>query len=295
MKPVRFPHAVQLFKFSHRVLSDLRGGKINDQDLGTIVDLNPSDCSHWKKGEKSVRSVFMLEALSKELNVEMSLLADIVSGSVNCDEAYTEHTTAQAFREVRQQMSVNKPEGIIAVADRIDRFVDQLHRLVDLKVPPLYLPEVFRHFTFVKTQPLEMVDRLSRVLKNSAHQYTIQYKRGDLKAQTRMSVCLDLARIILEVERQRFPELGSFDKEWAVFERHRFTASLLVPRALLHQEIERIDARKNMSTELAGLFWVPRSLIYYQMHAMMTDRATALAERSRPEVSPVSRPAWQQL
>ena len=45
----KFPHSVQLFKFTQKVMVDQRGGKVNDQEVGSILNFNPSDCSHWKR------------------------------------------------------------------------------------------------------------------------------------------------------------------------------------------------------------------------------------------------------
>ena len=88
---VKFPNSVQLFKFCHKVLADQRGGKVNDQEVGVILNFNPSDCSHWKRGEKNVRSVFALSKLSETLQVEESLLHDVVVGNIRLDEAFFEY------------------------------------------------------------------------------------------------------------------------------------------------------------------------------------------------------------
>ena len=32
--------------------------KLHDQEIGAILDFNPSDCSHWKKGEKNIKSIY---------------------------------------------------------------------------------------------------------------------------------------------------------------------------------------------------------------------------------------------
>ena len=42
---------------------DQRNGKVHDQEVGAILSFNPSDCSHWKRGEKHVKSVFALAKL----------------------------------------------------------------------------------------------------------------------------------------------------------------------------------------------------------------------------------------
>ena len=74
---VKFPNSVQLFKFCQKVLVTQRGGKVHDQEVGAILGFNPSDCSHWKRGEKNVRSVFALAKLAEALNVEPTLIHDV--------------------------------------------------------------------------------------------------------------------------------------------------------------------------------------------------------------------------
>ncbi len=57
--PAKYTNSVALFKFCQRILYIQRSsGKINDQEIGQILGFNPSDCSHWKRGEKNVKSVF---------------------------------------------------------------------------------------------------------------------------------------------------------------------------------------------------------------------------------------------
>jgi hypothetical protein len=84
---VKFPNSVQLFKFCHKVMLTQRGGKVHDQEVGAILGFNPSDCSHWKRGEKNVRSVFALAQLSEALGVESTLIHDVASGACQLDEA----------------------------------------------------------------------------------------------------------------------------------------------------------------------------------------------------------------
>ena len=65
----KFPNSVQLFKFCQKVMMHQKGGKVRDQEVGSILNFNPSDCSHWKRGEKNVRSVFALAKLADTLGV----------------------------------------------------------------------------------------------------------------------------------------------------------------------------------------------------------------------------------
>lgn len=305
----KFPESAQLFKFCHRVLFNKQGKRINDQDVGAILNFNPSDCSHWKRGKKNVRSVFALEKLANELNIEVALIYDIISGAVDIDEAYYEHQQSIEFRNVlaavrqNQDQRVNRAqndthtgsdsngsgvdnidnvsaEQIEDVRLRCERFVAALHQRCEFVVPPLYLPEVMLFFPFISTQTVDMVDKLSRILRVKSGQYCIQFRRGDIRPQTRMSVVAEMARILLQGERDKFPELGKLNEKLLKFEQHIFIAEMLAPKSMIKKEMQRLDARKNLISGLAALFWAPRTLISYQMQSILRMH---LSSASLPE------------
>lgn len=271
---VKFPHSVQLFKFCQKVMMHQKGVKVRDQEVGSILNFNPSDCSHWKRGEKNVRSVFALAKLAEALSVETSLIHDITSGSADLDEAFFEYQEARSYRNLKGQSAAVTAEKIQEVRERVLEFVNQVQQEANFETPPLYLPEVMRSFAFITTQPVEMLDKLSRILRVKAGQYCIQYKKGELKAQTRMSMVKDLARIIFEGERERFPEFGSVTPGLAVYEQQIFVANLLLPRNLLLSEMSKMDSRKNVIAELATIFWVPKSLVSFQLQELVTESRT---------------------
>lgn len=262
---VKFPESVQLFKFCQKVLMSQRGTKINDQDVGSILNFNPSDCSHWKRGEKNVRSVFSLAKLAEVLEVETSLIHDVASGLSGLDEALFEWQESHNLKQLRQKLAQSQPAKVDEARKRVEAFVSTLHAQIQFTTPPLYLPETLRSFSFITTQQIDMIDKLSRLLRVKPGHYAIHYRKGDLKPQTRMAMTKDLARILFEGERSRFPELGASDPELIEFEQTLFVASLLVPKNLLAQEMSKLDSRRNMISELATLFWVPKTLIGFQL------------------------------
>jgi hypothetical protein len=280
----KFPSSVQLFKFCQKVMMHQRGNKrVNDQEIGNILEFNPSDCSHWKRGEKSVRSVFSLAKLSETLKVESSLIHDLASGQSQLDEAYFEYTESNNLAAVMTKAQEAGSDAMTAARQRVEAFVTKLHGQVQFTTPPLYLPEVLRFFAFIQMQPVDMIDRLSRILRLRPGQYAINYRKGDLKAQTRMSVLKDLSRIIFEAERARFPELGAMNEALLPFEQMLFIANLLVPKAMLREEMSRLDNRRNVVNELSAMFWVPKSLICFQIQeAVRTggDTTTTTATRT---------------
>ena len=271
-KAAKFPHSVQLFKFCQKVLSQRKQYKVHDQEVGAILGFNPSDCSHWKRGKKNVRSVFALEKLAATLKVEIALIYDIVSGGVGLDEALYEYNQARSYRDCFKEIAEIDAPRVQMVRQRCTDFVASLHKQCEFVVPPLYLPEVLRFFSFVSAQSAGIVDRLSRILRVKPGQYCIQFKKGDLKPQTRMSVVSDLARVLLQGERERFPELGKIDEDLAKFEQYLFVLELLSPRHMLRRELGELDSRRNMITELATLFWVPKALVGFQLQDILRTR-----------------------
>lgn len=274
----KFPNSVQLFKFCQKVLIDQKGGKVHDQEVGGILSFNPSDCSHWKRGEKNVKSVFALAKLADELGLEVSLIHDIASGASRLEEAFFEYKESKSFQAVIKRGMEGGIEAFNQARMRVESFADSLHVKAESATPPLYLPEILRFFPFITIQPMEMMDRLSRILRKKPGHYTIHFKRGELKPQTRMSMTMDLARIIFEAERNRFPELGPDKKHLTGFEEIAFTAALLVPKAMLLEEIGKLDIKRNIVSELATLFWAPKSLICFQLQDIIRTGSKTLSE-----------------
>lgn len=282
----KFPNSVELFKFCQKVLSHQRGDKVHDQEIGAILNFNPSDCSHWKRGEKNVKSVFALAKLAEVLGVEISLVHDVAGGLIGLDEAFFEYRESQSFREVVAQAGKMSQDAVTEVRGRVTRFVEALHSQSDFQTPPLYLPEVMRYFSFIKTQPIEMVDKLSRILRIRAGSYAIHFRKGDLRPQTRLSIANDIGRIIFEGERGRFPELGTAQPDILPLEEMLFAANFLVPKAMLLSEMAKLDARKNVVAELATLFWVPKSLVGFQLQDILRAGDRSQLEQRAAVVRP---------
>jgi hypothetical protein len=264
-----------------------KGTKVRDQEVGSILNFNPSDCSHWKRGEKNVRSVFALAKLADALSVETTLIHDITSGTADLDEAFFEYQEAKSFRALKGQIQKVNPEQLKAARERVVEFTQRIQQECEFQTPPLYLPEVMRTFAFISTQPVDMLDKLSRILRVKAGQYCIQYKKGELKAQTRMSMVKDLARIIFEGERGRFPEFGPMQAELVAYEEQVFVANLLLPRSMLQSELSKLDTRRNVISELSTIFWVPKSLISYQLQEIVCEtlKPSESAIRGHSEIS----------
>ncbi len=262
-------NSMALFKFCQRVLNIQRNmRKVNDQEIGQILGFNPSDCSHWKRGKKAVKSVQSISKIADYLNVDNNLISDIANGALTLDEAVYEFTDYSNVNEI----SKHKPDKDGDLSRResaINKVVSDLLTKANYVSPPLYMPEILSLFPYIVTQPMEMTDRFSRILKGKNNSYIIKYKKGDLRPQTRLSTAKNLGKIILDYRRSEYVELPEYSDQHIQSEINYFASSLLVPKGFLVKYLSEVDLKKNLVTELASLFWVPKSLMSRRIKEIM--------------------------
>ena len=258
----RFPYSAVLFKFCLRVLEVRKpDSKVHDQDVGNILDYNPSDTSHWKRGKKAVRSIFALEALSRELDVDIELIEDVASGAIDFDEAWFD------FCESEEETKQFKLHGGVSYSkvrrDRqllMENIANQLVTRAGVMSVPVFVPELMNSIPFIQLVQAEVTDRLARSNRVKPGQYVIRYRKGDLTAHIRCAISREVARIILLSEREQFM-LPARSEEITATEIIDLANALLVPSELLKAELTKVPARANMVQYLANLFWVPNVVI----------------------------------
>jgi hypothetical protein len=270
----RFPQSAVLFKFCLRVLEARKqDGKVHDQDVGNILDYNPSDTSHWKRGKKAVRSIFALEALSRALDVDIELIEDVASGSLDFDEAWFDFCESED--EARQSKA---QAGLTYSKQRRDRqlLMEQVAYSVTSRVGvasvPVFLPELLNGLPFIQLVQAEVTDRLARSNRVKPGQYVIRYRKGDLTSHIRCAIAREIARIILLSEREQFM-LPPRTDETTTTEIIDLANALLVPSELLRAELTKVPARANMVQYLSDLFWVPKVVIRSRLVTLLMKDA----------------------
>lgn len=270
----RFPQSAVLFKFCLRVLEARKtDGKVHDQDVGNILDYNPSDTSHWKRGKKAVRSIFALEALSRALDVDVELIEDVASGALDFDEAWFDFCESE--EEARQS---KLQSGLTYSRQRRDRqlVMEQvaqsvIHRAGVTSVP-VFLPELVNALPFIQLVQAEVTDRLARSNRVKPGQYVIRYRKGDLTSHIRCAIAREIARIILLSEREQFM-LPTRSEETATTEIIDLANALLVPSEILKSELAKVPARANMVQYLSDVFWVPKVVIRSRLVTLLMKDA----------------------
>ncbi|MGY3802749.1 hypothetical protein ACWNT8_01590 [Pigmentibacter ruber] len=270
---VRFPQSVQLFRFCFRVL-ELRqpNDKVHDQDLGSILNYNPSDTSHWKRGKKAIRNVQSLENLAKALDVDLEIIQDLADGHVDLDEAWCDFCDAEEER----RLSLEEPGVRIERRDRsleIEKVAQEILAKANVTSVPVHIPELISAFPFIQLMPGDVSDKLARSSRVRPGHYAIRFRKGDIRAHTRTAIAREIARIVLLSEREKF-KFTSRCETLSQAEIVDFANALLVPREALAVEIQKISTRVNMVKALADLFWAPKSVIRSRLSSILFETAS---------------------
>lgn len=165
----KYPNMMTLFKFCKNALNRKYQGyvRVIDQDIGTILDYDPADCSHWKKGRKNIRSLKLLRSLSDHLSLDYNLIISLAKGKLNYEEAIFELEGYFPFSlSQKQKESLKKDffkdctkwtgsnENIYAFEplftvnkEGISTVVKQIFNKISLQRAPVNIKEIYQQFS----------------------------------------------------------------------------------------------------------------------------------------------------
>lgn len=278
----RFPHSALLFRFCLKVLETRRKGeKVHDQEVGNILQYNPSDTSHWKRGKKSVRSVYALEALAQTLDVDIEIFQDIVDGSLDFDEAWLDFVEAEEEKRLSIDVTGNQ---LMQRRDRqivLEQVAQGLLEKAGVASVPVYLPELLQVLAFIQVSQGEVSDKIARSSRVKPGLYSIRCRKGEMRAHTRAAIAREIARVVLYSEREQFhipPKLENM----SFFEILDFSNALLVPKEALKAEIQKVPSKMNLVKTLSDIFWVPKSVVRSRLAFLLLENAEPSVFQAAP-------------
>jgi hypothetical protein len=267
----RFPQSAVLFKFCLSVLQKRLGTqKAHDQDVGDILRFNASDTSHWKRGKKPVRSVHALEALARKLDADYETLRDLSDGTLSFEEAWFEFCEAENLKELRAKLSPEMRRVMVERMAVLESVATGILSNAEVFSIPVFVPEVASSLPFLEIVARDVGDRLASSVRVKTGFYSIRYRKGDMRAHTRLAIMREIARIVLHSERQQFGLPARLD-ELLPFEVAHLSSALLVPMNLLKGEFQKVSVRSDISAGLADTFWVPKGVIRSRMAYALTS------------------------
>lgn len=278
----RFPQSALLFRFCLRVLETRkRGVKVHDQEVGNILQYNPSDTSHWKRGKKAVRSIYALEALSQSLDVDLETIQDVSDGLLEFEEAWFDFSEAEEERKLVKDLDAGLLRERRDRQIALEKVATQILAKANIGSVPVYLPEVLSVLPFVQVSQGDVSDKIARSSRIKPGQYSIRYRKGELRAHTRAAIGREIARVILYSEREQFSIPARIDN-LAMFEIIDLSNALLVPKESLRNEMQKISSRVNMVRVLADVFWVPKSVIRSRLAHLVLETAGESVFKAAP-------------
>ena len=278
----RFPHSALLFRFCLRVLeSRKKGTKVHDQEVGNILEYNPSDTSHWKRGKKAVRSVYALEALSQSLDVDLETIQDLADGQTELEEAWFDFAEAEEERRLTKEFTPGLAQDRRDRQMMLENVTLKLHAKASVSSVPVYLPEILQVLPFIQVAQGDVSDKLARSSRVKPGQYSIRYRKGELRAHTRLALAREISRVILYSEREQFQIPAKVDA-LSFFEIVDLSNALLVPKESLRAELPKLPSKANMVKTLADVFWVPKSVIRARLANLLLESANDSVFQSEP-------------
>lgn len=266
----RFPQSASLFRFCRDVLAMRRGtSRVMDQDVGALLEMDPADCSHWKKGKKHVRSVQAMQTLADRLQCDQFVVSAVATGVMDeveallevkghgafaVDAALVEATCKELQRQHPDQWSRERERAVQAAcvvdAVAIREMVAALHRECGVEEAPVFLPEIIgavttQHASFRIDQVPAGRESRPWYRFDAARQVGRLLMRapGSPMAQGRSSLPVKLQDHLRQVEE------------------NIFALELLAPLRLVRAEIARSNAGRDIVDQLSERFWLSRAVI----------------------------------
>lgn len=252
---LRFPESAQLFRFCSQILQIKSGKqKIYDQEVGEILKYNPSDSSHWKKGKKSVSSIYALDALSLHLGVPLTIIQGISRGTLTLDEALFDYNEFEEHRKLIES-GVSLQELYTTRGKALEKIAQTFLKASQIEASPIYLPEVLSAFPFIQMQASDISDKIARAIRVKPGTYTIKYKKGDLRPHIRVAIAREFARILLSFEREKF-DLPEKNDAVLFYEITFLSSAFLIPLDFMRNELRNQSTAADVISSLSETFWV---------------------------------------
>ncbi len=286
---LKYPHSANLFSFCKRVLSHKLGGKKTiDQDVGHLLGFDPADCSHWKKGKKSVHSIFAMRKIAKHLDIDESLLLDLAIGDIDEDMAYQEFlgygknkldakTLDLAKREAfkmrwSRESELDFRKSFTIDSSHIQSVVENIHKQIKFEEAPLYLEEVCLYYPDIILESVEKFSGDESVCgRFEKNKLIISFKQGtENQPYIRYQIAKAMAAYFLK-GKALTPELKQFQKDLSNVETNIFASNLLAPYALIRKEIQNINPSKDALSQLAEIFWVSKAFMNLRLMDLVLE------------------------
>ncbi len=290
-KKLKYPNSAALFQFCRKILDHKFGGiRVIDQDIGQILNFDPADCSHWKKGKKNIKSIKAIRSIADHLGVDQQLVVDVASGDIDQEEAFYEFSgygsssldpklvdqaKKEFYRKNPETWSKQKEDEFESYLYHSRKvilgLVENIHKNIDFRESPLYLPEISNHYSEITIKAHDKAEGLveDEVLsaKTLGGHTTVCYpSTSEVRPFLRFKIAREIGRhFIGKKASQSGMKLPAFLEKHAELEMETrcnfFASHLLVPSFLIKTEMHKVDVSRDIVSQFAESFWVSKKFM----------------------------------
>lgn len=300
---IKYPKAISLFEFCKDALRHKYDNRIRiiDQDVGTLVGFEPADCSHWKRGQKDVRSLVHLKNISRHLAVDEAIPVAIALGEMTAEEGsyelrgYVNHELEEEKQSALKKQFFQRPGqwGVPQLEKSFDEVFELkgslIKELVSKVLNEAYISEapvnpntVMGSFPKITLQKAANSEGTEMSVKTVAEENSSRAKAGAAAGKAQVSLnetyklvysgnlespCLrffvmkELFMHLHRISHRALGELNSVPKEMAEEHASLFAMHILVPDEILSEEIQSLTQAYDIIQQLAEIFMVSKSLM----------------------------------
>ncbi|MEZ4741386.1 MAG: ImmA/IrrE family metallo-endopeptidase [Bdellovibrionota bacterium] len=299
---VKYPNSANLFRLCRRVLDHKYNGiRVIDQDVGQILNFDPADCSHWKKGKKNIRSIQAMKSIANHLGVDERLVVDVATGEISDHEAFAEYSgygplkvDANTFEVAKKtyyrkfagswskEKEQNFKEYFQVREPLIDKIVIETHQKINFKEAPLYLPEIttsYPDLIFSADPDFPNGNEKSPEVKVLRHddKTEIRYRSGsEIQPHMRFTIAKAIATHFLfpySEARKSIEGLEEYCEHIEEIEANIFACKLLAPEFLIRKEMAQLNPAKDIIAQLAETFWVSKTFMNLRLKSILEENS----------------------
>lgn len=243
----RFPNSASLFLLCKEILNikHARGEKVTDQDVGSLLDFDPADCTHWKYGRKSIKSIQSLQLIADKLGLDSRSVADVAQGRTTLLDTVWDFKGYGPF------------DCEESVRSRLLEEAEFIVKKINTHSLPVFLPELL---TVIPGIVLKQQEALEDFIEESYENDTYV-----LSWQKKVKLCASLRFLLMQKISKHYLSLNSdrlqLPKIPTAEQCNLFSLFLLMPTYLLQLASCQRDPAKDVVDQFSQFFWLTRSLV----------------------------------
>lgn len=266
---VKYPQSMELFRFCLRILEIRQAPqKLNDQHLGKVLSLNPSDTSHWKRGKKCIKQNTDLEKLSKHLNIEMDILQDLADGSIVFHQAMSDFNDLEPSVPPGVSDHIEN-DALPASWDTIENTAKYILSNKSKHTAPIDITKLFQQFPTIQLIPSKSIDGLATSSRIKPGYYLIRHNDTLFCPYTRLAITRHLCKILYQAQNELKISFMSLSSN-ITHDIMMLANAVLMPHDMLAREIAKTPTRINLVKSLGEVFCVPKSAVRKRLTALLT-------------------------